>query len=668
MTDVPAAAKAGAGPDVSAGAGGNAPESAGNAPEPFIQARDGETPDQIDARWLRDVYRGEGDSQLTLRAVLTGALLGALMALSNLYVGLKAGWALGVAITACILSHSLWQGLVGLRLARSPLSLLESNCMQSTASAAGFSTVSIMVSAVPAYLMLTGVMVRPLWLVLWTFFLSMLGVMMAIPLKRQMINREQLAFPSGVAAAQTLRGLHERGSEAVRQARALFAAMGVGALSGWLSGNTFRWWRLPRLPESLSFPGRLAGFPLSDYTIGVDLGAVSIAAGALIGLRTTVWMLAGSALNYLIIVPWLLRSGRLEAVDYRLIHRSFSLWAGAAIMISASLTSLALQWRVVGRGLRELATLVSGVTRRRRVQEQAGALAGAAAEAAPLRPAARLAALELPGGWFAFGLVAASTGIVLVGYRAFAIAPGLSLLSIALSFVLVMVASRATGETDITPSGDMGKITQLVFGVVAPGSMTGNIMMASVTSAAAASSSDLLVDLKCGYLLGASPRPQFLAQFLGVVAGTAVVVPAFTLIVPRASMLGTPALPAPAAQAWQTMAELMIAGASVLNDTARWGLLFGLLVGILIPLLEEAYPKRARWIPSPFGLGLGLVIYFSNSAAFFVGALLAWLFARRSPQRAQRYSVPIASGLIAGESLIGVLLAALIALGVMPAE
>jgi hypothetical protein len=91
---------------------------------------------------------------------------------------------------------------------------------------------------------------------------------------------------------------------------------------------------------------------------------------------------------------------------------------------------------------------------------------------------------------------------------------------VALSFTLALVACRVTGETDTTPVGAMGKITQLVFGALSPGNVNVNLMSANVTAAAAGSSADLLTDLKSGYLLGAHPRKQFIAQFAGIFVGT----------------------------------------------------------------------------------------------------------------------------------------------------
>jgi len=186
------------------------------------------TPDEIERQWFEKIYTGRGDvqRQLTLRAVLMGGGLGMFMSVSNLYTTLKLGWAFGVAITACVLSFVIWNGLRALSGGRlSPMSILENNCMQSTASAAGYSTGGTIGTAFGALLLLEG-MHRP-WYVVGAFalFTAALGVFLAIPMKRQMINQEQLKFPSGIAAAETLRSLYSRGREALQKAYALIGAL-----------------------------------------------------------------------------------------------------------------------------------------------------------------------------------------------------------------------------------------------------------------------------------------------------------------------------------------------------------------------------------------------------------------------------------------------------------
>src|SRR5882724_6632614 len=138
------------------------------------------TPEEIERQWYEQVYTGRGDrmSQLTWRAVLMGSALGGVLSLTNLYIGLKAGWGFGVAITACILSYAIWSALHRARLVRTPMTILENNCMQSTASSAGYSTGGTLISAFAAYMILHPGE-RPLSVPItlaWVFFLAVLGV------------------------------------------------------------------------------------------------------------------------------------------------------------------------------------------------------------------------------------------------------------------------------------------------------------------------------------------------------------------------------------------------------------------------------------------------------------------------------------------------------------
>src|SRR5512136_3071877 len=133
------------------------------------------TPEEIERQWLDKVYAGRGDTmaQLTWRAVLMGSVLGGVLSLTNLYIGLKSGWGFGVSITACILSYAIWTSLYRAGIAKSKMTILENNCMQSTASAAGYSTGTTLISAFAAYLMLGG---KPLPLAVmlgWIFLLAL---------------------------------------------------------------------------------------------------------------------------------------------------------------------------------------------------------------------------------------------------------------------------------------------------------------------------------------------------------------------------------------------------------------------------------------------------------------------------------------------------------------
>src|SRR5690349_20854064 len=203
-------------------------------------------PEQVleidEPEWYARIYRHE-TPQLTVRAVLMGTVLGFFLSFTNIYIGLKTGWFLGVNLTACILSYAVWQRAKRFGIARGEMSILENTCAVSTASSAGYATGNQLISAIPAMLILSvspdspGGKQLPWYIIgAWVFCLGALGVTLAIPMKRSMINRDKLKFPSGTAAAVTLQGLYSRGTEAIKKARALFIMAAVSALGPLLLG------------------------------------------------------------------------------------------------------------------------------------------------------------------------------------------------------------------------------------------------------------------------------------------------------------------------------------------------------------------------------------------------------------------------------------------------
>jgi OPT family oligopeptide transporter len=621
--------------------------------------------DERDRVWFEHYYQGDSVPQLTPRAVLMGMLLGGIMSLSNLYVGLKTGWGLGVASTACILSYALWSTFVKIGLARTHMSVLENNCMQSTASSAGYSTGGTMVSAIAAYLIITGENMPWMVLTCWTAFLALLGVSIAVPMKRQMINREQLKFPSGIAAAETLRSLHAAGGEALLKARALFVTMGLGAVIKWfVEGNAALMTKLGMpglaklaIPAEIHLPGMIRGKAASSFGLALPADPMMIAAGALVGLRTSISMAIGAVLVFGVLGPWLdannvfVEMKALGALSSDAASpgniRKWALWTGSSMMVTAGLTAFAFQWKSIVRALSGLGAIFG---------------AGRSDKDDPL------ARIEVPNSWFGVGLLVSGAGCIAVMQIEWGIAWYWGLVSIAFAFVLSLVACRATGETDITPIGAMGKVTQLFYGVTIPQNPVPNLMTAGVTAGAAGSAADLLTDLKSGYLLGANPRKQTIAQALGIVAGTLVVVPVWYLLVPNAQAIGAESqnFPAPSAEVWASVAKLLASGLSSLHPTVQTGMIVGAILGVVLTVAEQLAPPRLRtWIPSATGLGLACVINFSDSMAFLIGALLAYAYEKRDAIKAELYVVPVSSGIIAGESIMGILIALLGAAGVL---
>jgi uncharacterized oligopeptide transporter (OPT) family protein len=598
------------------------------------------TPDAIERRWYDEVYRGRGDRmpQLTWRAVAMGSVLGGLLSVTNLYIGLKAGWGFGVAITACILSYAIWTALHRIGLARTPMTILENNCMQSTASSAGYSTGGTLISAFAAWMLISdATMSLPLMLA-WVFLLAVLGVTMAIPMKRQMINIEQLRFPSGVAAAETLRALHEAGGKGMRSARALVWAGALAALGKfWADGLVVVNAALAPFMSSswiAALNQRLFGPAWMGRTVMLTWEPMFIAAGAITGLRVGWSMLLGSATAWMIFVPVLQHQGVITGSGYAALVQ-WTLWGGVACMVSSSLLAFALQWRTALRAFTDLGAML-GLGRR--------------------RPDDPVTAIEVPASWFIGGQLVGLVGLAWLGHRTFGMPYWETALAVLLSFALALVACRVTGETDTTPVGAMGKITQLIFGAVSPGNTTVNLMSANVTAAAAGSAADLLTDLKSGYLLGAHPRKQFIAQFAGIFVGTIVTVGAFRLLVPDASALGSDQFPAPAAQTWRAVAVALSGGLGDLGPVKLWSIAAGGLAGIILTVLPRVFPAREHLIPSPAGVGLAWTFHWYYGLLFFTGGALAWWVAKRRPAWAEEFTLPVASGWIAGESLTGVLL------------
>ncbi len=624
-------------------------DSAVATPPAAREAEARRTPEEIERHWFENVYAGDRMPQLTLRALLMGMGLGAFMSLSNVYIGLKAGWSMGVAITSCILAYAIFAALHRAFPKQFPaFSILENNAMQSCASAAGYMTGAGLVNAIPALMMMNPQAVPGMMqLTIWILVLSWLGVFLAVPAKRQMINVEQLPYPSGIAAATTLRALHTEGSTAERQAKALMWSGLLGAGITWLRDATAPWIKYPNLPATWGTDWiRLGRHRLSDLTMSFEGSLLFVAAGAIMGFRQAWSMMLGACINYLILAPIMMDQGIIAESGGSALRRisSWSLWIGVPMMVTSGLLLFFMQWRTV---LRAFGTLVAFLKKRTGVADD---------------PMDRI---EVPGSWFLGGMVVLGGAAVFLGHAFFHIVWWMGVLAVLMTFFLVVVAARATGETDITPTGPISKITQLTFGAIKPGDVTTNLMTANITAGAVSHAGDLLTDLKSGYLLGANPRQQFIAQFFGVLAGGLVVVPVFFLLIPDASLLGTEQWPAPAAQVWRGVAELLSKGVGSLHPTARIGLLIGSLVGILLPLLEKWFPKQKKWIPAPTGLGIAFTINGFNSVMMFIGALVALYLSKKKPAMHEEYTIPVSSGIIAGESLMGVLIALLTVAGLL---
>jgi uncharacterized oligopeptide transporter (OPT) family protein len=612
-------------------------------PELESPKKDAKTAAQDPERyWLQNVYKG-AENQLTVRAVIAGMLIGAVMCLSNLYVILKTGWSLGVTITACVLSFAAFGALRAVGLVKTEVTALENNAVGSVASGAGYMTGGGNMAAVPALLMLTGTLPSAGWLVAWFAVISAMGVFAAIPIKRQLVNIEQLPFPTGTATAETLQALHGNDAGSRGKARYLGLAGLVGAvIAFWRDGRAS--WLGWNLPSKLSLPFTIGGKPAGAWTLSLDLSLLLIGAGALVSFKTGWSMLLGAIFTYGFLAPEMVSRGVIPEVTYKAIN-GWALWTGASVLVSSGLLSFAFQWRSVAKSFKALSGLFGKNT-----EEEKDPLAG----------------VECPPTWFPLGFLV--LGPIVVGLMAylFQIPWWAGVIALPLSVVMGVIAARVTGETDTTPTKALGPVTQLLYGAILPGNLAANVMSANATGGVGLHSADLLTNLKTGWLLGANPRKQFFGQLFGVLAGAAVVVPAFNLLVPSADVLGTEEFPAPSSLVWAGVSKMLVNGVSSLHMSARIGALCGLALGVALVLLERWAPKKAKpFIPSSAGLGLAIVIPGASSISFFIGAAIAEVLRRKQAKLAEATVLPVSSGFIAGESLMGIAVAMLKAFGFM---
>jgi len=578
--------------------------------------------------------------QLTLRAIVTGMAIGALLTPCNIYSGLKIGWTFNMSITAALLSYAFWKIFETTAHTRN-WGLLENNINQTTASSAASIISSGLVAPIPALAIMTGEQLPWSLLSVWVFSVSLIGIVVAIGLRQQMLLRDQLPFPAGVATAETVREIYGKGGEALARVKVLLTAGGVAGVLKLINEAIVT---IPKLATGLviSIKGALNNTGLSTVSLSnlgfvLDPSLLMVGFGAIIGLRAGFSLLMGAILAWGIIGPWALTQGwipmeNLNAADYWFgTMVEWLLWPGVTLMAMASLTSFACSWQSV----------LIGAIRSRKISTPL---------LTPNDP------YVIPRQWFVIGLCVSMGFAVFTQVALFDISLVIAVLAVLLSFVLAIVAGRVSGETGITPIGAMGKVTQLAFGFLIPGSVTTNLMAANVTGGAAGQCADLLHDLKTGLLIGASPRFQALAQIFGVLTGSLVGSAVYLILIPDPqSMLLTIEWPAPAVATWKAVAEVFQGGMEAIPPGSLLAMSIAGLMGVGMVLLDQGVPPYiSRWIPSASTMGLAFVIPAWNSLSLFLGAFLGALLMKFAKNWTERFLMALAAGLVAGESLAGV--------------
>ena len=564
-------------------------------------------------------------------AIAVGSLMGTILAAANVYAGLKIGFTTDGSLVAAILAITLARALG--RFAPFSISPLHTNLVQTAASAGAFCAVAGLSNAVPA-MRLDGVTVSPWMLVPWVFFVASLGICVAVPLRRRAIVIDKLRFPSGVVCAQTIRAFHAKAQEARHGMRTLGFTAAVGAVITLLRDTGIPGVLGKIIPAKTTLPGSLGAFSLNKLSIGISWSPLLFAVGGIVGLRTALSMTLGSILGWLVGGPLLAHYGLIDPKADRGII-AWTVWPAVGIITAGGLTGL-----MMGGGLfkRALAFL----------KKDTGKGEGKGPDELHLK--------MVPRSWWLGGLLVASTGTAVTALLAFHVPVWQTLIAIVLALPIAAIAIRAVGETDFTPANNLAKATQFIFAGIAPGQTVANIAAAGVAAGCAQEASEVMTDLKAGAMLGNNPRDQFIAQCAGVLICAGAAVAAYFLLV-AAVDIGGEAFPAPTAVAWHALARGLAGGKNAIPAGASTAVFLAAAVGILLGVLS-VWKKRLP-LPSPVAIGLGMIFQFSYSITILLGAVAAALASRLLRNAWDRNRELVLSGLMVGESIMGLLAVAI---------
>jgi uncharacterized oligopeptide transporter (OPT) family protein len=468
-----------------------------------------------------------------------------------------------------------------------------------------------------------GVLNPPIHLGTWQIFFwlcsaSLLGILLAVPMRRHYIDEENLTFADGLAAGETIKVLHE-GREQGASSGPL-KALGLGTFaSGALMAVTtyFKWIR-----DTWFFPG------MQPMSIGFNFSLLSLGSGLLVGFRICLAMAIGTAVSWFILPPFLLSHGMISEQTFPITLR-WVMWPATGLMVAGGLTSLALKWNLIVKTFRGLR-------------------------------GSQMEHTDFPMQWVAIGSIVMAVIICLVQYFSMGIPVYLSFIAILLSLPLMLVGLRVLGETNWGPISAMSNMMQAVFAFISPGNVPVNMSSSGLTGTIAVTSEALMQDFKAGQLLKSNPRNLTIAQLIAAPVGsiaTAIVYP----ILRDKFGIGPQGLSAPISVKWAGFAELLTKGFKALPPGCLVGLAIGIAVGVILTLLAEKWGEK---IPSPSAIGIGMLIPASVLMTFILGGVGQFVWARVSPETEEAYRIPLASGLIAGEAIIAVVLAIMAALGV----
>jgi OPT family oligopeptide transporter len=449
----------------------------------------------------------------------------------------------------------------------------------------------------------------------WLCSASLLGILLAVPMRRHYIDEENLTYADGVAAGETILVLHE-GREKGAGARTV-KALGLGGLASGLL--TILTTALAWIPDTLFFPG------MQPMAIGFNLSLLSFGSGLLVGFRICLAMAIGTAISWFILPRYLFAHGMIEGQTYALTLR-WVMWPATGLMVAGGLTSLALKWNLIVKTFRDL----RGGKASDNVEQQ-----------------------EFPMRWVVIGSLVMTVVICLVQYFSMGIPVWLSFIAILLSLPLMLVGLRVLGETNWGPISALSNMMQAIFAFISPGNVPVNMSSSGLTGTIAVTSEALMQDFKAGQLIRSNPRSLTIAQLIAAPVGSLATALIYPVLRDRFG-IGPAGLSSPISVKWAGFAELLTKGFSALPPGCLVGLVIGIAVGIVLTLLAEKYGEV---IPSPAAIGIGMLINAAVLMTFILGGVAQLIWARTSAKSEEDFRIPLASGLIVGEAIVAVCVA-----------
>ena len=562
---------------------------------------------------------GQPGPELTVRSIAVGLVVAAVIGSAYPYCVLKLGFGPNLSVVSAFLGFI---ALV-LILRAAGTNARENNIVQTMGTSAGQTAFMCVLLAAFDMLNQKGLLNPPIHLGTWQIFFwlcsaSLLGILLAVPMRRHYIDEENLTYADGMAAGETILVLHE-GREMGVSAGPV-KALGLGGLASAILMflTSFR----RSFPDTWFLPG------MQPMSIGFNWSLLSFGSGLLVGFRVCLAMAIGMFVSWFILPSYLVSHGMIPEETYPMTLR-WVMWPATGLMVAGGLMSLALKWNLIVKTFRGLG-------------------------------GSKIDTRDFPMRWVVIGSIGMTVVVCLVQYFSMGIPIWLSLIAVLLSLPLMLVGLRVLGETNWGPISAMSNMMQAVFAFISPGNVPVNMSSSGLTGTIAVTSEALMQDFKAGQLIGSNSRNLTVAQLIAAPVGslaTALVYP----VLRNKFGIGAEGLSSPISVKWAGFAELLTKGFNALPPGCLVGLAIGIAVGVVLTLVAEKFSEA---VPSPAAIGIGMLLPASVLMTFVLGGVGQLVWSRVSHKTELDFRIPLASGLIAGEAILAVVQAILAAAGV----